>query len=84
VILSNELLDTMTSRLREWLATQAPRVRDLDVTASIRFTVQNSFCDDDGTLILALRIEEKVEDYLGEDMGLRVEGVPFLAAEEGT
>lgn len=67
----------LVSRVKTWLALQAQRVRDDDVQASIKFTLGNSFSDDDGTLILALRVEENVEDYLDEEIGLRVEGVPF-------
>lgn len=74
---TNSLVQELCARVEAWLAVQAPRVRDEGVFASIKFTLSAPCADDDGTLILGLRVRETVEDDLDETDGMRVDGERF-------
>jgi hypothetical protein len=69
-----ELLDVLTKRLADWLAREAPRVRDETQFASIKFTITDPQGDDDEALYLSFRAEE---ESIVEDRGGRVSGVKF-------
>jgi hypothetical protein len=70
--------ETILAHVTKWLDTQAPRVRDQGVTASIKFTLCAPGGDDsDNTLVVDLHVEERVHDSYDDDRGVRVEGVAF-------
>lgn len=68
----------IVERVKRWLETQAPRLRDGDAwEASIKFTIKAPGGDEDNTLVLDLDVEERVHQNFDEEDGLRVEGVVF-------
>ena len=64
----------LTDRLEGWLERNAARVRDSYGYASIEFTLHQPEGDDDNTLILEAKVEEK---FLHDSFAARVLGVCF-------
>lgn len=70
------LADMLCDKIRAWVARMAPRITEKDGVdyASIEITLLQPGGDDDGTLMLEARIEEKCTT---DDLDGRVEGVKF-------
>lgn len=74
----NDLRASIIARVDRWLKREAPRVRDEDTSATIKFTISNPCGDDDGKLALTLLVEETNHELLGEEFCLTLD-LPFGA-----
>lgn len=75
---TNTLEDKVLAHVRDWLARNAPIVRDRGEIAQLKLELLNPGGDDDGTLVLEWRYRETVHGpRYDEECEGRVPGVEF-------